>query len=151
MRKTLTLAALAGFLAASTAGAQTDDETKAAIEAQVTKFEQAYNSGDAAAMAELYTEDAAVLPPGSARQDGREAIQGVWSGAMDQGLQDIDLTVVEVHAAGDMATEVGTFTATAPAGEGAGRTDVGGKYMVLWQRGDDGAWRLHRDIWNMGQ
>jgi ketosteroid isomerase-like protein len=26
---------------------------------------------------------------------------------------------------------------------------VSGKYIVVWQLGDDGAWRLHRDIWNM--
>ena len=24
-----------------------------------------------------------------------------------------------------------------------------GKYIVIWKRDDDGAWRLHRDIWNM--
>jgi hypothetical protein len=24
-----------------------------------------------------------------------------------------------------------------------------GKFIVVWPRGDDGVWRLHRDIWNM--
>ncbi|TIR04878.1 MAG: hypothetical protein E5X37_28660 [Mesorhizobium sp.] len=25
-----------------------------------------------------------------------------------------------------------------------------GKYIVVWKKGDDGTWRLHRDIWNLG-
>jgi len=29
------------------------------------------------------------------------------------------------------------------------RVPVSGKYIVVWQRGEDGAWRLYRDIWNM--
>lgn len=150
MPRTLVVSTAAALLLAGPALGQTDDEARAAIEEQAARFEQAYNGGDVAAMAELYTEDAAVLPPGSARQDGREAIRGVWSGAMEQGLAELDLTVVEVYAAGDMATEVGTFTATAP-GEGGAKADVAGKYIVLWRRGEDGAWRLHRDIWNIGQ
>lgn len=151
MFRTLLVAGFASLVFSAPAVAQTDGDARAAIEDRVTRFEQAYNSGDAEAMAELYTEDAAVLPPGSARQDGREAIGAVWSGAMESGLADLDLTVSEVHAAGDMATEIGTFTATAPGGEGSGPADVAGKYIVLWQRGEDGIWRLHRDIWNMGQ
>ena len=29
-----------------------------------------------------------------------------------------------------------------------GRTPVNGKFIVIWTRGGDGTWRLHRDIWN---
>ena len=150
MRPSLSAIALALPLTALGAtGAAADPEVEAAIEEQVAAFERAYNEGDTAALAELYTDDAAVFPPGSARVDGRDAIRGVWDGAIAGDLRDLDLTAVEVHAAGDMATEVGTFTATVPAGEN--RADVRGNYIVLWQRGDDGAWRLHRDIWTMEQ
>jgi uncharacterized protein (TIGR02246 family) len=111
------------------------------------RFEAAYNSGDAAAMAELYTEDGALLPPGAARVDGREGIAALWQGYMDAGVQDLDLETVEIEDHGDSASEVGIYTLTVPDGEG-GRVTGHGKYIVLWQRGEDGVWRLHRDIWN---
>ena len=111
------------------------------------RFEAAYNAGDAAAMAELYTEDGALLPPGAARVDGRDGIAALWQGYMDAGVQDLALETLEVEDRGDRASEVGTYRLTAPDGEG-GRVAARGKYIVLWQRGDDGVWRLHRDIWN---
>jgi ketosteroid isomerase-like protein len=36
----------------------------------------------------------------------------------------------------------------APGSDGAPMS-VGGKYIVVWQRGDDGVWRHHPNIWNM--
>jgi uncharacterized protein (TIGR02246 family) len=139
---------LIGGIAPAAFAADTDVE--AAIDEQNTKFEQAYNAGDADAVAGFYSMDGVVLPPDGARQEGREAIRAFWSGAMEQGLKDVDLTAVEVYPQDDMATEVGTFTATAPA-EGGGQAAIAGKYIVLWKRGEDGTWQIHRDIWNMGQ
>lgn len=152
MRPTMLSGATLAVLLAATAPGHAADDMKAAIDQQIAAFEDAYNNGDAAAMGELYTEDAAILPPGAARMDGRQAISEIWGGAMEQGLAELDLSTVELETAGDdMATEIGTFTATAPAAEGGGASDVAGKYLVVWKRGDDGTWRLHRDIWNMGQ
>ena len=44
----------------------------------------AFNKGDAAAVAALYTEDAYVLPPGSAMVKGRPAIEAFWRQAAQQ-------------------------------------------------------------------
>ncbi len=122
-------------------------DAAAGIAETTERFEAAYNGGDAAAMAELYTEDGALLPPGAARVDGRDGIRALWQGYMDAGVRDLDLETVEVEDHGDSASEVGAYTLTAPDGEG-GRVTGQGKYIVLWQKGDDGVWRLHRDIWN---
>ena len=152
MRMKLAAAGSALLLVAPAAIAQAQpSDVKAAIEERGKAFEQAYNSGDAAGLADLYTEDAAILPPGAARAEGREAIAEFWGGAMEQGLSNLDLTTVEVEAAGDMAAEIGTLTATAPAAEGSNQSEIAGKYLVVWKRGEDGTWRLHRDIWNLGQ
>ena len=157
MRRALTTAAAAAFvtmlavpgLALPALAADTD--AKAAIEDQNAAFEKAFNSGDADKVASFYAEDAALFPPDSARVDGRDAIGEFWSGAIEGGLSDLDLKAVEVHQTGDMAVEVGTLTLSAPAAQGEGRSDLAGKYLVLWQRGQDGTWQLYRDIWNMGQ
>lgn len=138
---------LATAAVGQTAGSE---DARAAIEERGTAFEQAFNSGDSAALADLYTEDAAILPPDAGQAEGRDAIAGFWGGAMEQGLKNLDLTTTEVDTIDDTAIEIGTVTLTAPA-EGGGESEIAGKYLVVWKRGDDGTWRLHRDIWNMGQ
>ncbi len=45
------------------------------IETALATFAAAFNDGDGASVAALYTEDAALLPPDGARVDGRDAIQ----------------------------------------------------------------------------
>ena len=120
---------------------------RAQIDEAVAKWEENFNKGDAAALAASYTPDAAVLPPGGARVDGRADIQAFWQGAMDAGVSDVDLQTVEVSAVGGVAVEVGTFTLMAP-GENGGKVTVKGKYLVTYHRGDDGAWLLHRDMYN---
>jgi uncharacterized protein (TIGR02246 family) len=125
-------------------------DATAEIEARSVAFEAAFNAGDGAAVGAMYTEDAAVLPPGGARVDGRAAIAEFWTGAIAAGLADLDLVTAEVIPAGEGAVvEVGTLTLSAP-GEGGARVNVAAKYIVHWKQ-VDGAWHLHRDIWNDGQ
>lgn len=126
---------------AASAGARED------IEAALKTFAAAYNAGDGATVAQLYAEDAALLPPGEARVDGRAAIQAYWQGAIDGGISDLTLEAVEVEESGDLAMEVGAFSLAVP-GENDAKVTVAGKYIVVWKKGADGAWRLYRDIWN---
>lgn len=142
MRRLLTVCALVMLLpTAAMAG-----EPRAHIDEALVKFAAAFNAGDAATVASLYTEDAALFPPGADRIDGRAAIQTFWQGAIESGMKITDLRAVEVEATGDMAGEVGVFTATVP-GE-TGPTTVDGQYIVVWKRTGH-TWQLHRDIYNM--
>ena len=117
------------------------------IEAAGKALASGINNKDASSVANLYTAGASLLPPGSPRLDGRDAVHAYWQGAIDMGLADLALTTVEVEEFGDTATEVGTFTGTMPAKDG-GRNAAAGKFIVLWKKDADGAWQLHRDIWN---
>ena len=125
-----------GFTAPALAGDKED------IEAAITKFEQAANSGSAVDVAAMYADDAAILPPGSPMVQGRESVQAFWKSMLDMGMSNLDLVPTEIIVSGNNASEVGTLTYSA--GEMTGT----GKYIVLWVKGDDGTWRLHRDIWN---
>jgi len=145
MKRFIVLAALPLLLGADPGRAQ---DAEAAINQNLTAWESAFNAGDGKGIAELYTEDAALFPPGAERVDGKAAIAEFWQGAIDAGLADADLETVEVTEAGDLAYEIGTVSLSAPTSDG-GRAPVSGKYIVVWQHADDGAWRLHRDIWNM--
>ena len=84
------------------------------IEVTIKTLVESLNAGDAAGVAALYTDDAALLPPDAARIDGRAGIQGVWQGLIDAEYRDVAMTTQEVDVFGDVANEVGTISATAP-------------------------------------
>lgn len=101
----------------------------------------AINAGDAAKAASLYTEDAALMPPGAPAQNGLESIEAFWTGAIEAGLTDLALETVEITHIDDDIVETGRLTAR------MGEAALAGKYIVHWKRTALG-WQLHRDIWN---
>ncbi|WP_201838116.1 YybH family protein [Microvirga zambiensis] len=119
-------------------------QDKATIQSLSDQFAKAFNAGDAAGVAALYTEDAVILPPGGEMMKGRSAIQAFWKGAAEQ-LGDGTLTTVDVKPLGnDTAREIGTFSFRS---KGAQPQEVTGKYVVVWEKvGSD--WKLATDIWN---
>jgi uncharacterized protein (TIGR02246 family) len=137
----------AAILALSAHPGKAQDAEQGIAEASVA-WENAFNDGSGQGVADLYTEDGMLFPPGAARVDGKAAIAAFWQGAIDSGLKDADLQTSEVAEFGDLAYETGRVALSAPGTDGA-MVPVTGKYIVVWQRGDDGMWRLHRDIWNM--
>jgi ketosteroid isomerase-like protein len=139
-------AALLGFalVVASAAPAVADD--KADMEAAASKLAAAYAAADVAAIANTYTEDAALLPPNEARVDGRANIAEYWKAGFGMGVSDIKLTPKEINTSGDLAYEIGDFSYSARDKSGAKVTGTG-KYLTVWKK-VGGGWQLHRDIWN---
>ncbi len=117
------------------------------IERRVREFEAAFNRGDMAALAALYTEDATLLPPDSDAISGRQGIERFWQGVRDSGVTQIALHPQQVEASGDMAAEVATADLTAESGTGQTST-IPVKYVVVWKRQAGGPWQLAVDIWN---
>ena len=113
------------------------------IAAANEKFMATYKRGDAAGVAALYTENGQVLPPDGDFVTGREALRKYWQAALDQGIKESRLEIIEVEGHGDTAIEVSRYTLI---GEG-GRVLGKGKYIVIWKR-QAGLWKLHRDIFN---
>ena len=119
-------------------------QDKAAIQKLNDAWTAAFNKGDAATVAAMYTEDAYVLPPGADMVKGRAAIEGFWQGAAQQ-MGDAKLTTVDVLALGpDAAREVGTVTLKTKAQP---PQEIAGKYVVVWRK-IGGNWKLATDIWN---
>ena len=119
----------------------------AAIQQVNDRFAEAFNSGDMAAVAAMYTEDAFVLPPGAEMTQGRDKIQALWQGAAEQ-MSDLKLTATDVKPLGDSAArEIGTATAKT---KGDQPQDMTEKYVVIWEKvGDE--WKIATDIWNTNQ
>jgi uncharacterized protein (TIGR02246 family) len=125
-------------------GAPALAQNKATIEKLNDVWTAAFNKGDAAAVAALYTEDAYVLPPGSAMVKGRAAIEAFWREAAQQ-MSDAKLTTIDVLPLGrSAAREIGTVTLKT---KSQPPQEVVGKYVVVWRKiGRD--WKLATDIWN---
>ena len=79
----------------------------AAIRTADDSFESTFGQGDAAGMADLYTDNGMLLPTGSDFVKGKQAIEAFWQGAMDMGIKNAKLDIVEVEQHGDTAIEVG--------------------------------------------
>jgi uncharacterized protein (TIGR02246 family) len=124
------------------ASAARGEDVRAALEAGNAAFVAAFLRGDAAAVADLYTEDAKVIPPGGDVASGRPAIEVFWKGQIASGIKDVKLTTLEAEADGDLAIETGVVRLV-----GADAKVSEGRYVVAWKR-VGGAWKLHRDIWN---
>jgi uncharacterized protein (TIGR02246 family) len=119
------------------------DAVRYSVDEGNRKFGAAAARKDYAGMAALYTDNAKVLPPDAPIVTGKKAIEEFWRAAATAlGLTDVTLKTVDLEVTGDTAYEVGE----ADLKLGSGQAKV--KYLVVWHRGNDGQWRLHRDIWN---
>ena len=121
----------------------------AAILTAARAFSAASVRGDAAALAELSTDDAAIFPDGVAAIVGREGIQRYWTLPPNRRITRHVLLPDRVEIVGNIAHDYGRF-------EVAGETDGKpwgpsfGKYVVVWRKGTDGRWRMYLDMWNRG-
>lgn len=119
----------------------------AAIRSVVADWLDQIRKRDAAAIAQNYTEDGVLMPPGAPIAEGREAIEKAWSGMMKTpGFElTFEPTTILVSSAGDLAMDRGTyrFSSTGPNGP----VTETGKYVVVW-RNVGGEWKAAADIFN---
>jgi ketosteroid isomerase-like protein len=107
------------------------------------KFMEAFNNGDAAAVAANYTDSAKVFPPNSDVIMGRKAIENFWKNVMTMGIKKVNLETVSAVSYGNHALEEGRYKLYI---DGDTLIDQG-KYIVSWKM-ENGQWKLDRDIWN---
>lgn len=100
-----------------------------------------------AALDQIYTADARVLPPGAPMVSGRPAIKQFWSNLIHSvNAKSAVLTSVDVIPSGDGIVEIGrAVLGMEPEGQGPAELVV--KYVVYWRQ-EDGLWKWHIDIWN---
>ena len=119
---------------------------EAAIRAQTTSWLNAYNGGNAKAVAALYAEDALLLPPGASAVKGRTAILAFFTkdivGSKAGGVVFNINPKTDAGVSGDMGWESGTYSVTAK-----GAVVEIGKFLSV-SRKKDGKWLYIRDTWN---
>lgn len=120
-----------------------------AIQNRERDWSAAFLAGNAAGVADLYTEDAAQVQAAGDWARGREGITKAMQAQFDTlavtAREDI---TEEVLPAGDYLVEIGHYSFQGTSKTGSKPASGAGRYMVLWRQDADGVWRIHRDIGN---
>jgi ketosteroid isomerase-like protein len=100
-----------------------------------------------AALDDIYTSDARILPPGAPMISGREAIKKFWSDFVQSAnAKSAVLASMDITPAADGVVEIGRATLSIePQGQPATQIEV--KYVVFWRQENE-RWKWHVDIWN---
>jgi uncharacterized protein (TIGR02246 family) len=125
-----------------------DDEQ--AIRDLLKETEQQFGAGNFSAARNFYAEDAVLMMPGAPAVHGVDAIQAELERALGQGGVRVTLDVDEVRVASgrDMAYVYGTARAVPTDPAAAPAPDLGTKWLTVFGRSDDGAWRVVADMFN---
>src|SRR5436190_1784527 len=125
MRNTA-LASLFVILAAS--GARAEDLH--AVQTLNDGLAAAFNSGDSGRLAQLYADDAVLLPPGAALIKGKPKIEEYYRAALPT-VTDSKFSAVESKSLGNAdVLEIGTFTAKTA---GSDSQPIKGKFVIHWR------------------
>ena len=100
----------------------------------VGEFDAIVGRQDAAAMGQLFTEDAQLFADGG-HLEGREAIQEFQRESFEDGFSESSSSVSEAWLLGDTAFAIGRFT--------SGDGQSGGNNSLVLKK-TDGKWRIHR-------
>lgn len=125
-----------------------DSAAVAAIAACEEQWLRAFHAADVDALVGLHAGDAVLMPDGEPIVSGSEAIRAWFEAGFAREVTRQTIDNDEIVVSGGWAFMRGHWTLTiAPRGGGPARR-LQGKHLVIWQRQDDGSWKVARDIWN---
>jgi uncharacterized protein (TIGR02246 family) len=124
-----------------------DTDIRSVIESLNSTWNNAFNSGDASAVAALYAENATISPGNGQILVGRAEIEKLFKTFIDNGVHNHIIEIIKAHRDGNYAYEVAKWSANGPMKDGKKPT-FGGILVNVFHRGDDGNWRSQTHIWN---
>lgn len=123
-----------------------DQEVRAAIDIGNKAYIDAMAEADARAFADVYDTDGRRLAGGGEVVRGRAAIADhIGSFFTRIGPVAASIETAEVWLVDDMAYETGrwSYTFTPPSDN---RRTIGGRYVTIWRRQEDGSWKIYVDM-----
>ena len=130
-----------------------ESDSRSADEAAIREADAASLKAIAAKQLEttlsFYDERASMLIPNAPIVTGREEIRSAWEQMFATPGFSLapKTTKIEVARSGDLAYAQGTYEFTANDPNGKPVNDRG-KFVVVWKKQADGAWKIVADIWN---
>jgi len=148
-----TFALVTAFVVALGCGCSADTQPTLADDVQaITSFNERYlkaiNEEDIAALSALTTDGHIMLPPNQEPVVGKASNDAMNGGAFERYEFSETWVPVETVVDGDLGFQRGTFTVIAtPRGDGD-RLEVRGSFLRIYQRQENGEWRMTRDMFN---
>jgi ketosteroid isomerase-like protein len=151
-RKLVAVFAVLGVVAVAAGCAKTPPPQdvaadKAKLQTDALAWFDHFAAADSEGLANLYAEDALVMPPNTPALSGRPAIKAYYGAMVSQtkaaGLSVKQGTVTGSDVSGDMGWISGTYTVQ----DSSGATVDSGNFMSVHHR-TNGSWLYIRDIWN---
>lgn len=112
------------------------------------KYLEFYNSGNYEGVASLHTEDAVVMPPNVLSRIGKDQIMSAIKDEISMGFTDLKFVENDIKIFGTLAYDEGSYSLNIKSDIGEIIGNDFGKYLVVWEKQNDGRWLMKKDIWN---
>ena len=121
--------------------------SEAAVRRLTQEWILACNTRQLDELIELYAADALVLRSNLPPIRGAIAVREFFFAALEAGLGEVALDPLRVEVSGDLAHEVGRYSALVPGTVGK-RREERGKYLWVFARQPSGDWKLISECWS---
>ena len=121
--------------------------SEAAVRRLTQEWVLACNTRQLDELIELYAPDAVVLRSNLPPIRGAAAVREFFYSALDAGLGEVAVDPLRVDVLGDMAHEVGRYSAQVPGATGK-RREERGKYLWVFAKQTSGDWKLVSECWS---
>ena len=116
-----------------------------AVSAAVRSYADAWLANDADAIAAHLDENVVISTPPQPDIKGRAAAREVWGKVLTTSkVKQLTLRDEPITLSGDLAVAPGEFAEIVEVQGQAEPMRLNGRYLAVWQRGSDGAWRILR-------
>jgi uncharacterized protein (TIGR02246 family) len=120
-------------------------DVQSAIRGLTQDFATAFNTGNYDQAAALFTSDGFLMPPQREAVQGQKPIELMLRRLGETGYQNLRLETIRVEESGDIAVEIGRYTAALQQANGTTVVERG-KFVQTWRR--LGIWRMAANCWN---
>lgn len=148
MKPPFSILALTCLVVFSGTAALADEHDPVAIaKGLAAAWDEAFNAGDVAAIGAMYAEDARLSPGDGRVLEGRAAIEELFQGFIDYGVNNHAIEVVDASGDGDMLYLIGRWSANGPEQDG-NVPSFGGVLSNVFHKDGDGNWHSQLHVWN---
>jgi ketosteroid isomerase-like protein len=120
---------------------------EAAVRRLTQEWVLACNTRQLEELIELYSTDALVLRSNLPPIRGAAAVREFFYSSLEAGLGEVAVDPTRVEVSGDMAYEVGRYSALVPGATGK-RREERGKYLWVFAKQPSGDWKLVAECWS---
>jgi len=121
--------------------------SEAAVRRLTQEWVLACNTRQLDELLDLYAPDALVLRSKLPLLRGAAAVREFFFSALESGLGEVSVEPIRVEVVGDLAHEVGRYSALVPGTTGK-RREERGKYLWVFAKQNGGDWKLVSECWS---